>query len=529
VLGRLLPAFEGTDPPPWLLRRIAAREAHGVSLFLHANARDAGSLAELTGRLHSADPGGLPLLIAADQEGGQLVGLGHDTTRFPGAMALGAAGDEALTAEVGEATARELRALGITVCYAPVCDLATEPGNVSLGTRAFGSDPQAVARQAAAFAAGLQRGGVVATAKHFPGFGSVTSDPHFALGAVEGDLARLTGHELVPFRAAIEAGAGMVMSAHVALPGLTGDRELPATIARPVMTDLLRRRLGFRGVSITDAMDMRALAQGSAQIVDAIMALRAGVDLLLLTPDRTAGRRLEAGLEQAARRGLLAAGAIAGSERRVLRLRRWLTGFERPPLAAVRCAEHEALARRSAAAAVTLVRDDDGLLPLRPAPGARLLVVTPQPRDLTPADSSSTEPLDLAAEIRRSHPATEAVRVAAEPGDAEIAAVRAAAASCSLVVVGTIATGVQPAQARLVTALLQAGTPVVSVALRTPYDLVDYPAARTHLCTYALVPAALAALADVLFGRLPIRGRLPVPLPGLYPRGHGLCSAGDGR
>jgi beta-N-acetylhexosaminidase len=295
------------------------------------------------------------------------------------------------------------------------------------------------------------------------------------------------------------------------------------------MTDLLRRRLGFRGVSITDAMDMRALAQGSAQIVDAIMALRAGVDLLLLTPDRAASRRLEAALEQATRRGLVAAGTLAASERRVLRLRRWLTRFERPTLAVVRCAEHEALAGRAAAAAITLVRDDDGLLPLRPAPGTRVLVVTPQPRDLTPADSSSTEPLDLAAAIRRFHPATHALRVAAEPEDAEIAAVRAAAASCSLVVVGTIATGSQPAQARLLSALLDTGTPLVSVALRTPYDLVDYPAARTHLCTYAIVPAALAALADALFGRVPIRGRLPVPLPGLYPRGHGLRSAGDGR
>ncbi len=140
------------------------------------------------------DPTGLPLLIGADQEGGQLVGLGHGTTRFPGAMALGAADDEALTEAVGRATALELRALGITVCYAPVCDLALDPANVSLGTRAFGSDPASVgAARGGAHVRGLMAGGVVATAKHFPGFGAVDADPHHRLGVVEADRRRARG------------------------------------------------------------------------------------------------------------------------------------------------------------------------------------------------------------------------------------------------------------------------------------------------------------------------------------------------
>ncbi len=199
VLGQLLPAFEGTDPPTWLMRRVAADQAHGVTVFLRANARDADSLASLAWQLHGAAPGDLPLLIGADQEGGQLVGLGHETTRFPGAMALGAADDETLTEAVGRATADELRALGITVCYAPVCDLALLPGNVSLGTRAFGSDPGDVARHAAALTRGLQAGGVVATAKHFPGFGAVDVDPHHRLGVVDASAEVLEVRELAPF------------------------------------------------------------------------------------------------------------------------------------------------------------------------------------------------------------------------------------------------------------------------------------------------------------------------------------------
>jgi beta-N-acetylhexosaminidase len=504
------------------MRRVAAGHAHGVTVFLRANAADADAVAALTERLHAAAPGHLPLLIGADQEGGQLVGLGHDTTRFPGAMALGAADDVALTEATGRATARELRALGVTVDYAPVCDLAIEPANVSLGTRAFGSDPASIALHAAALTRGLQEGGVVATPKHFPGFGAVEVDPHYALAAIDLDLEGLEARELVPFRGAFEAGAGMVMSGHVALPAVTGDRALPATVSRSVMHELLRSRLGFTGVSITDAMDMKAVAQGSGGVVDSIVALRAGVDLLLMTPDRSAQRRLEDGLRQAALRGLVPASRIRASERRVLRLRRWLKHFSWPERSVVRSPGHEELARRSARAAITLVRDDAGLLPLAPAVTGSMVVITPQPRELTPADSSADEPLALAEAMRRHHGDVFDLRVPSEPARDDIAAARAAARDAGLVVVATLATNVQPSQAKLVEAVLETATPTVTVAMRTPYDLADYPASATHLCSYSIVPASVNAVADALFGRAPITGRLPVDIPGLYPRGHGL-------
>ncbi len=522
ILGQLLPAFEGTEPPDWLLRRVAAGHAHGVTVFLRANAADADGLADLTARLHTAAPGGLPLLIGADQEGGQLVGLGHDTTRFPGAMALGAADDVSLTEATGRAMGRELRALGVTVDYAPVCDVAVEPDNVSLGTRAFGSDPASVARHAAALTRGLQEGGVVATPKHFPGFGAVDADPHFALASIDLDLEELEARELVPFRGAFEAGARMVMSGHVALPGVTGERALPATVSRLVMHELLRERLGFNGVSITDAMDMKAVAQGVAGVVDSIVALRAGVDLLLMTPDRAAQRRLEEGLRQAALRDLVPASRIHASGRRLLRLRRWLKHFAWPERSYVKCQAHRELARRSARAAITLVRDEAGLLPLRLRDTELIVVITPQPRELTPADSSADEPLALAEAVRRHHADVAEVRVPAEPDEADIAGARAAVTEAGLVIVATLATAVQPAQTRLVEAVLETGTPTVTVAMRTPYDLADYPASATHLCSYSIVPAAVGAVADALFGQAPITGRLPVDIPGLYPRGHGL-------
>ncbi|MEA2026560.1 MAG: glycoside hydrolase family 3 N-terminal domain-containing protein, partial [Chloroflexota bacterium] len=380
----------------------------------------------------------------------------------------------------------------------------------------------AVARHAAALVRGLQGSGVVATPKHFPGFGAVDVDPHYTLAAIDGDIEALEARELVPFRAAFEAGASMVMSGHVALPAVTGDRALPATVSRLVMHGLLRDHLGFDGVSITDAMDMKAVAQGVGSVVDSIVALRAGVDLLLLTPDRTAQRRLEDGLRQAALRGLVPASRIRTSTRRLIRLRRWLKQFEWPDRAVVRSEEHRELARRSARAALTLVRDDADLLPLRPTASDRIVVITPQPLDLTPADSSATEPLALAEAVRHHHPGVSDIRVAAEPSDDEISAAREAAAGAGHAIVATMATNVQPAQARLVEAVIESGTPTVTVAMRTPYDLADYPRSAAHLCSYAIVPASVGAVADALFGHAPIGGRLPVDIPGLYPRGHGM-------
>jgi beta-N-acetylhexosaminidase len=191
-------------------------------------------------------------------------------------------------------------------------------------------------------------------------------------------------------------------------------------------------------------------------------------------------------------------------------------------MSVVRGDEHEVLARRAAAAAVTLVRDDVRLLPLRPTPGQRLAVITPAPRDLTPADSSVDEPLDLAAAVRRHHAAVEEVRVGSMPDDGDIGRARRAAAGADIAVVATLAANVQTGQATLVEAVLGTGTPTVTVAMRTPYDLSAYPGSATHLCSYAIVPVAVEAVADALFGQAPIGGRLPVAIPGLYPRGHGM-------
>jgi beta-N-acetylhexosaminidase len=404
-----------------------------------------------------------------------------------------------------------------------VCDVADNPANPALGIRSFGDDPEAVGTLAAATVRGLQGDGVAATAKHFPGAGDTAADPHHELPLVPRTNAELAERELVPFRAALEAGARMVMTGHFALPG---QNDLPTSLSPAVLRDLLRGQLHFEGVAVSDALDMRALAQGSAQIVDAVAALRAGEDVLLGTADEAALQRLEEGLAQAQRRGLIDADDDAAAKRRLGELRRWLGGYDQPPLDIVGCGEHQALAAELARRSITLVRNDTAQVPLKPAADARIAVVQSMPADLTPADTSSTVPPTLASALGRRLAGVEEILLPAAPGEADIAGLGERLATFDLVVVGTFSAHLQPAQAMLAAAVLASGKPTVTVALRTPWDLLAYPSARTHICSYGILPPSMEALAAALLGEAPFVGRLPVDIAGLHPRGHGLSAWG---
>jgi beta-N-acetylhexosaminidase len=465
---------------------------------------------------------GRPLLIAADQEGGQLNGLGEEPTTFPGAMALGAAGDPALTERVARATAIELRALGVNVNYAPVCDLATAPDNPALGIRSFGDAPATVAEHAAAYVRGLQAEGVAATAKHFPGHGDITTDTHHGIAAIGASRAELADRELVPFRAAIDAGVKLIMAGHVAVPGITGDNGMPASLAGEILTDILRGELGFEGLAITDALDMRALAQGAAQVVDIITAVRAGEDLLLGTADAELIARMSESIAQAEKRRLIDPSSGEKVAGRVAALRRWLSGFDQPALDVVGCDAHAALAREVAERSMTLVRNDDALLPLRLDPDARVAVVQAAPARLTPADTSELVPPTLAAAIRRRAPRTDEFVTSQDPTTQEIAALRDKVAGYDLVVCGTAVANLRSEQAVLARTMVGANSRTVLVGLRTPWDIGAVPEARSYVCSYGALPPSTEALARALFGEIPFAGQLPVDINGMFARGHGL-------
>ncbi len=509
---KLMLAFEGRTPPARILDWIAARSVGGFSLFRAANYDSPAQIRELTAALQDAAraAGQPPLLIATDQEGGQLAAMGEGTTQFAGNMALGAAGDPDLARRVGRAIGLELAAMGINVNYAPVLDLNTNPRNPSLGIRAFGDDPAPAAALGAALIEGLQSAGVAATIKHFPGKGEAAVDSHYKMPVIAHSRERLDAVEFPPFRAGIAAGAKLLMTGHFAIPALTGTSAYPATVARRVMTDFARGEMGFEGVIITDALDMGAITQGAGQIIDVIAAVRAGVDLMLIMLDADTQERLYGGLNLAYSRELIDDDHLRPSVERILALKGWAAGQAQPGLDVVGCAGHRVLEAELARRSITLARDTAALLPLRLPAEARVAAVMPQPADLTPADTSSTVRPHLAAALRAHHPHVDEIVTEHRPTRETIAALRERLADYDLLVLGTINASMQPEQAQLVAELLQLSIPAVTVALRTPYDLAAYPAATTHLCAYSIQPASLEALAAALFGEFTPSGRLPV-------------------
>jgi beta-N-acetylhexosaminidase len=517
--ARLLRSFDGTEPGQEILAAVAGRRASGVSLYRARNIVSPAQVRALAAALQGARPAGdPPLLIAIDQEGGQLQAIGDPATAWPGSLALAATGSVDLARRTGAAIGVELAAMGINVNFAPVADLLDDPRNPVMGTRTFGDDPRLAGRLVAALTRGLQSAGVAATLKHFPGHGAVTGDSHVTLPVLEADPDLLRSRELVPFEAGLTAGARLVMLAHLAVPGLTGSRAIPATFA-PEVGALLRRELGFAGVTVSDALDMGALASFGALPAVVVRAASAGIDLLLANNSFEAEEEAFTAVAEAIGSGEIELRRALDASARVHALRLWL-GHQaaQPPLSVVGSEAHLALARETAERSTTLLRDRSRLLPI--ARGQRLVVISPRPTDLTPADTSSYLILGPAEALRDEGFTAEEIVVPMEPTEDDIQAVLAAVAGGRdaqgedpVIVVGTIDALVHAGQAHLVEALVAAGLPTLTVALRTPVDLLAYPAVGTAIATYGQQPPSLRALAGALAGRIPFRGRLPVRLP----------------
>jgi len=262
---------------------------------------DLDALVAMTAELHRRAPDGTPALIAIDQEGGRVQRVRAPATTWPAMAALDrftAPEDAALAEAVGRAIGDELAALGVDIDFAPVLDVHTNPANPIIGDRAFGTTAEAVARRALAFARGLDAAGVIACGKHFPGHGDTATDSHLELPLVDHDWERLERVELAPFRSAAAAGLPMIMTAHVVFAAL--DAARPATLSPEVMTGLLRDRIGFRGVIVSDDLDMRAIADHTGAGPAAVAAVRAGCDVLLLCRDEDHQAEAEAALIRAA-------------------------------------------------------------------------------------------------------------------------------------------------------------------------------------------------------------------------------------
>jgi beta-glucosidase-like glycosyl hydrolase len=321
VNATLLLPFPGATPPRWVLEGLE-RGASGVTLFaINGNVPGTDELSSLTGRLRQVSDA----LVSIDEEGGDVTRLAHETgSPYPGSAALGALDDTATTRRVYRSLGAELRGAGVNLDFAPSADVNTADDNPIIGTRAFGSDPDLVARHITAAVSGLQEAGVAACAKHFPGHGATSQDSHLEIPAVNADLELLDRRELVPFRAAIAAGVRSIMTAHLRVPALTG--MTPATLSPEAITGLLRGRLGYDGVVVTDALDMRAASDAIGIPEAAVRALAAGSDLLCLGTKEyeDSVRAIRERVMEAVRDGRLPAERLEEAAARVAALREWL-------------------------------------------------------------------------------------------------------------------------------------------------------------------------------------------------------------
>ncbi|WP_328348561.1 glycoside hydrolase family 3 protein [Micromonospora sp. NBC_00421] len=358
----LQPGFVGTTPPDWVCRWLA--DGLGAVVLFARNVVDPEQVAALTATLRAERP---DVLVAIDEEAGDVTRIesGRGSSR-PGNLALGAVDDPALTEEVARDLGRELAALGVTLNYAPDADVNINPANPVIGVRSFGADPHLVARHTAAWVRGLQSAGVAACAKHFPGHGDTRVDSHHDLPRIEASRARLDAGELVPFRAAVAAGVQAVMTGHLLVPAL--DPDLPATLSRRILGDLLRDELGFSGVVVTDAVEMRAVADRYGFAGAAVRALVAGADAICVggeRADEAAARYLRDAIVAAVLAGELPEERLAEAAKRVGQLAEWSTAARvGRPAGALRPVDGSPVGLTAARRAVRVSGDPVGRLPL---------------------------------------------------------------------------------------------------------------------------------------------------------------------
>ncbi len=457
-----------------------------------------------------------PLLIMIDQENGMVRRFGQNATMFPGSMALGAINSERVAYDVALATGHELHALGINMNLAPVMDVNNNPANPVIGVRSFGEDPRMVARLGTAMMRGYREAGILTCLKHFPGHGDTSVDSHLALPVIPYDMERLETLELIPFKRAIETGADSIMIAHLYLPALMRNEMVPATLSYEIVGDLLRQKLGFTGLILSDCLEMQAVADGIGTEQGAVQALQAGIDLVLVS--HTFARQVGSieVVKNALQKGTLAEERVREAAERVLQLKARTLSWETEPntqsLTLIGSEAHQKLRDYAYELSTTVVKDEGGLLPLRLQPEQPLYLLFLQPSSLTLAVDAGLSGETLAEEVRKRHANVDITSITSMPTSDEYAYISQAVDDAALTIVVTANANLDSYQGELVRQLMQRGRPMIGVAAYNPYDLLAFPEIGTYLVTYEYTPPAFAALVRVLFGEIPARGRLPVSI-----------------
>jgi beta-N-acetylhexosaminidase len=460
----------------------------------------------------------LPLLIGADFERGTAMRLDEGTS-FPTAMALAAGGNLKDAYAMGRITALEARAVGVHWVYAPDADVNNNPGNPIINTRSFGEDPQRVAEYVSEFVLGVRENGALATAKHFPGHGDTAADSHIDLPVIRADRARLDDLELVPFRAAISLQVDSIMTGHLSVPALEPDPNTPATLSHNILTDLLRKQLGFQGLIVTDAMDMGGITVRYAPGEAAVRAVAAGADCLLMPPVPDAA--FEA-LQAAVKSGRISKERLDASVRRILRAK------ARLGLNANRLVDVDALNKKFGSAAwqkeaqeisdrgVTLLCDTSHRLPLDGTKPSRTLLLAfyadPEPYPGEDLERELRARFDSVTPLRADTKFVNASILKLPPPESYDIAILALFVRVSDRK-GNV--DVPAEQAALAEEIYKSGKPVITVGFGSPYLIERFPQVDTWLAAFGISDVAQISVARALFGEIPVRGHLPVTVPGV--------------
>ncbi len=493
-----------------------------------------------------------PLLISADFETG--VGMRfEDTTNFPWTMAVGATGDPELARRQGMIVARESRAMGVFHIFAPVADINNNPDNPVINVRSYGEDPEQVAKFVTAFSEGLQAGGVLATAKHFPGHGDTAVDSHRGLPSIDHSREQLEKTELVPFRALVNSGIGSVMVAHIALPKIdptqikpltnpdqqmdveqgaeviTEATSVPSTLSSTIIGQMLRKDMHFNGLVVTDALSMSGLTLYVHNDEGPARAFMAGADLLLKPVDMDAAIR---GMKEAVKSGKITEARLDESVRKIMAVKHHL-GLVKNRIAplegidsVVSSNETQKLAEEIARRAITLVRDENQMLPLKNIEGKKVFLLA-----LSNGEDRNFVSASLAASLRAGGVKLEVGVLDARSTPEEARAALAKAEKADIVIAGLYgrvrsgaknSTGLPEAGADALKKLLKTEKPVIGISFGNPYFLSTFPNMKIYMVAYGDMTMLQRASGAAILGKQDITGRLPISLPGLAPRGTGI-------
>jgi beta-glucosidase-like glycosyl hydrolase/CubicO group peptidase (beta-lactamase class C family) len=469
----------------------------------------------------------LPLLILADMEWGLTMRV-DESTRLPQNMGIGAANREDLAYEMGKITALEARAIGVQVGFAPVLDVNNNPDNVIINTRSFGEDPQRVARLGAAFIRGMQEHGVFATAKHFPGHGDTSIDSHLLLPTIRAPRERVRNVELPPFQAAVAAGVKGVMTAHITFSDFPMMEGRPATLDRYFIQDVLRQEMGFEGLIFTDAMNMGGIVEHFWSGDAAVMAVTAGADMILMSPNFEATFDF---VVAAVKAGRIPVARIDESVKRILAAKLELGLDQKPTFDLTRLEEviahpqHLQIAEQISDASMTLVRDDKNVIPLEAERLDSVLVVA-----ISDDAENLSRTVPLNQEVQKRIPNVLTATIDPRSTKEEIQKIISNMNKVDAIVAGIFVKWASSkgtitlpdTTVNLLADFFKLEKPLAVIAFGSPYVLRQLPQVTSYLCAYETVPLAIRSAVRAIFGEIPLTAKLPVTIPDLYKTGDGL-------